>query len=191
MTGIINGRGSRGERTRNLLPAARSSILTTRAHLCRARSMARSIARPIAAVHAHGARQRGCLPRCDRGSLALFTARRFRLDFETRGSVLVNDDVGTSVLLVSIDTLRADRLSVYGYPRTTDALFEKLAKDSVVFEKVLSPASWTLPAHASLLTGKLPGRHGARFVGLPDGRHRGQCRLPPPQPRHGPGVRAL
>ena len=114
-----------------------------------------------------------------------------RLDFETRGSVLVNDDVGTSVLLVSIDTLRADRLSVYGYPRTTTPFLEKLAKDSVVFEKVLSPASWTLPAHASLLTGKLPGRHGARFVGLPDGRHRGQCRLPPPQPRHGPGVRAL
>ena len=109
----------------------------------------------------------------------------------TRGSVLVNDDVGTSVLLVSIDTLRADRLSVYGYPRTTTPFLEKLAKDSVVFEKVLSPASWTLPAHASLLTGKLPGRHGARFVGLPDGRHRGQCRLPPPQPRHGPGVRAL
>jgi len=66
------------------------------------------------------------------------------------------------VLLVSIDTLRPDHLGAYGYGRTTSPHFDALARDGVLFEQALSVAPWTLPAHATLLTGLLPHRHGVR-----------------------------
>jgi arylsulfatase A-like enzyme len=65
------------------------------------------------------------------------------------------------VVLVSIDTLRRDHVSLYGYPRRTTPGLEALARDAVVFDDAVSTASWTLPAHASLLTSTYPGVHGA------------------------------
>ena len=50
-------------------------------------------------------------------------------------------------------TLRPDHLGCYGYPRPTSPHLDALAAESVVFDDVTSPAPWTLPAHASLLTG--------------------------------------
>jgi arylsulfatase A-like enzyme len=67
------------------------------------------------------------------------------------------------VLLVSLDTTRADRLGVYGHPHATSPVLDRLAAESLVFERAVSTSSWTLPAHASLFTGKLPTAHGARF----------------------------
>ncbi len=71
----------------------------------------------------------------------------------------------TNVLLLSIDTLRADHLGCYGYDRPTSPTLDALAARGVVFEDAVSPAPSTLPAHASLLTGRYPGRHGARRAG--------------------------
>jgi len=68
------------------------------------------------------------------------------------------------VLLVSIDTLRPDQLGAYGYPRPTSPHLDALASDGVVFEQATSVAPWTLPAHATLLTGLLPHHHGVRTV---------------------------
>jgi arylsulfatase A-like enzyme len=65
------------------------------------------------------------------------------------------------VVLISIDTLRRDHVSLYGYPRRTTPGLEALAGESVVFDDAISTASWTLPAHASLLTSTYPGVHGA------------------------------
>jgi len=65
------------------------------------------------------------------------------------------------VVLISIDTLRRDHLSLYGYPRRTTPGLEALARESLVFEDAVSTSSWTLPAHASLLTSTLPSVHGA------------------------------
>jgi len=65
------------------------------------------------------------------------------------------------VVLISIDTLRRDHLSLYGYPRRTTPGLEGLAREAVVFEDAVSTASWTLPAHASLLTSTVPSVHGA------------------------------
>jgi len=62
-------------------------------------------------------------------------------------------------VLVSIDTLRPDHLGCYGYPRPTSPHLDALAAESVVFDDVTSPAPWTLPAHASLLTGLYPSHH--------------------------------
>lgn len=66
------------------------------------------------------------------------------------------------VVLVSIDTLRADHLSSYGYARKTSPLLDRLAAEGTLFEDAMTPAPWTLPAHASLLTGLYPSRHGLK-----------------------------
>ncbi|HEM46804.1 MAG TPA: hypothetical protein ENO23_07135, partial [Alphaproteobacteria bacterium] len=64
------------------------------------------------------------------------------------------------VLLLSLDTLRADHLGTYGHSRFTSPNLDLLAAEGVVFEDASSPAPWTLPAHASMLTGLTPLRHG-------------------------------
>lgn len=66
------------------------------------------------------------------------------------------------IVLISIDTLRADRLPAYGYTRVKTPALDALAADSVVFERAYSHSPQTLPAHASILTGKLPFEHGVR-----------------------------
>ena len=65
-----------------------------------------------------------------------------------------------NVLLVSIDTLRADHLSSYGYDRKTSPEIDRLASEGVVFEQMVSSTSWTLPSHASMLTGLSDSVHG-------------------------------
>lgn len=66
-----------------------------------------------------------------------------------------------NVVLVSIDTLRADHLGTYGYARPTSPHIDRLAAGGVVFENAFAPSPWTLPSHASMLTGVSPYRHGA------------------------------
>ena len=65
------------------------------------------------------------------------------------------------IVLISIDTLRADHLSCYGYSRKTSPRIDALAQQGVLFERALSTTSWTLPAHASMLTGLPISAHGA------------------------------
>ena len=67
-----------------------------------------------------------------------------------------------SVVLVSIDTLRADRLPLHGYGKGRTPQLDALGREGIVFEEVFSHCPLTLPAHASLLTGLLPPRHGVR-----------------------------
>jgi pentatricopeptide repeat protein len=68
---------------------------------------------------------------------------------------------GQNVLLVTIDTLRADALSAYGGPAVTPAL-DRLAVEGVRFDFAHAHAVLTLPSHASILTGEHPFRHGLR-----------------------------
>ena len=65
-----------------------------------------------------------------------------------------------NVLLVVMDTTRADRCSLLGYGRPTTPVLDALARESAVFEDCWSPSSWTAPAHATLFTGLLPRNHG-------------------------------
>jgi arylsulfatase A-like enzyme/cytochrome c-type biogenesis protein CcmH/NrfG len=69
---------------------------------------------------------------------------------------------GSPIVLISIDTLRADRLPVYGYGGVETAAIDALARDGIVFERAYTHAPTTLPAHASLFTGLLPPAHGVR-----------------------------
>ena len=66
-----------------------------------------------------------------------------------------------SILLIVLDTLRADRLGSYGYHRQTTPFLDEFARRSVRFENAIAPSSWTLPSHISLFTGRLPSEHGA------------------------------
>jgi len=63
-----------------------------------------------------------------------------------------------NVLLVMLDTVRADHLSTYGYERETSPNLTQLAAGGVRFDHVVSTAPWTVPSHASLMTGQAPER---------------------------------
>jgi len=72
-----------------------------------------------------------------------------------------------SVLWISVDTLRADRLSCYGNPRPTSPNIDRLARGGALFERAWSTTSWTLPAHVSMLTGLPISAHGLCFSDYP------------------------
>ena len=75
-------------------------------------------------------------------------------------SIPVGDSQKPDVILVSIDTLRADHLSCYGYERETSPFLDRLAKSGTQFLDARSPSPWTLPTHTTMMTGLHPHRHG-------------------------------
>jgi arylsulfatase A-like enzyme len=77
----------------------------------------------------------------------------------------------TNVLLIVLDTVRADRLSLYGYGRDTTPNLARLAQRGVTFKMARSTASWTLPSHASMMTGRWPHETSARLHGPLDATH--------------------
>ena len=75
------------------------------------------------------------------------------------------------VILISIDTLRADHLGCYGYPRPISPAIDRFRHDAVLFEQAIAQAPSTLPSHASMLSSLWPEHHGAFFLrktALPD-----------------------
>ena len=64
-----------------------------------------------------------------------------------------------NVILISLDTVRADHLSVYGYHRPNTPNLTRLAEEGVVFEQAFTPTPWTVPAHMSLFTSLYPSVH--------------------------------
>jgi arylsulfatase A-like enzyme len=65
-----------------------------------------------------------------------------------------------NVMVVLIDTLRADHLGAYGYARPTSPQFDALAREGVLFERTVAQAAWTKPSVASLFTGRFVKHHG-------------------------------
>jgi arylsulfatase A-like enzyme len=68
-----------------------------------------------------------------------------------------------NIILITLDTTRADRLGCYGYRRQTSPNIDKLADESVLYTRAIAPSNWTFPSHASLFTGKFTSSHGARY----------------------------
>ena len=66
------------------------------------------------------------------------------------------------IILISIDTLRADHLPAYGYDKIKTPAIDGLAEDGIVFERAYSHSPQTLPSHVSMLTGRLPFETGVR-----------------------------
>ena len=102
-----------------------------------------------------------------------FTARAAYAALDDGLAVLANPRIvprgaeraGPNVLLISLDTLRADRLGCYGHVRDTSPTIDALAERSLRFSDTWSNANFTLPAHASLFTGQMPSVHGAETSG--------------------------
>lgn len=76
-----------------------------------------------------------------------------------------------NLLLITLDTLRADHVSAYGYERRTTPNIDRLAETGVLFEHAIANSSWTLPSHASLFTGRLPHEHKADWLDPLDGTY--------------------
>ncbi len=68
-----------------------------------------------------------------------------------------------NVLLIVLDTVRADRLSLYGYHRATSPTLEQLARRGVRFDQARATSPWTLPSHASILMGRWPHEVGGQW----------------------------
>jgi len=64
------------------------------------------------------------------------------------------------IILISLDTLRADHLGVYGYPRDTSPSLDAFANESVVFDRAVAQSPLTLPSHISIMTSLYPSSHG-------------------------------
>lgn len=81
---------------------------------------------------------------------------------QTRGS-----EPTPNILLIVMDTVRADHLSLQGYERETDPTLKRIASEGVMFENAYAASSWTLTSHASLFTGRWPYEHkadGGRYL---------------------------
>jgi arylsulfatase A-like enzyme/tetratricopeptide (TPR) repeat protein len=72
---------------------------------------------------------------------------------------------GANILLVTLDTTRADRLGCYGHEGAETPALDGLARDGVLFERCITPTAFTLPSHASIMTGRYPASHGVRING--------------------------
>jgi arylsulfatase A-like enzyme len=64
------------------------------------------------------------------------------------------------VVFLVLDSMRKDRVSLYGHDRTTTPALERLADHATVYENAYTPAPWTLPSHCSMFTGRFPSEHG-------------------------------
>ena len=69
-----------------------------------------------------------------------------------------------NVLLIVMDTVRADHMSLYGYHRATTPRLQQFARQGILFENVRATAPWTLPSHASLFTGRWPHELGVEWM---------------------------
>ncbi len=70
-------------------------------------------------------------------------------------------DSAPAVVLVVLDTVRAENVSTYGYHRKTAPAIDALAREGALFLDATSPSTWSLPSHASLFSGRYPSSHGA------------------------------
>jgi arylsulfatase A-like enzyme len=68
-----------------------------------------------------------------------------------------------NIVLITLDTVRADHLSLYGYSRPTTPNLDRWAQEGVAFDNAIASSSWTLASHASMFTGLLPHQHGANW----------------------------
>ncbi len=66
-----------------------------------------------------------------------------------------------NVVIITLDTVRADHLHCYGYGRDTSPNTDAFARTATLYERAVATAPWTVPTHASLFTGKFPFEHGA------------------------------
>ena len=90
-------------------------------------------------------------------SLSLFSTTYFSFRFNRDKT----ENKLPNILLIVMDTVRADALSCYNHQTKATPNLDSISKEGWLFSRAISPAPWTLPAHASLFTGLYPSQHGA------------------------------
>jgi arylsulfatase A-like enzyme/Tfp pilus assembly protein PilF len=70
-----------------------------------------------------------------------------------------------NVLLITLDTTRADRIGAYGYSAAKTSNIDRLAAEGILFEHCITPSAYTLPSHSTIMTGLYPPAHGVRLNG--------------------------
>ncbi len=81
-------------------------------------------------------------------------------DPQTAGAAWDAAGAPLGIMLISVDTLRADHLGAYGYGRATSPNIDTLAREGALFSNAMAVSSWTLPTHTTMLTGLPPAAHG-------------------------------
>ncbi|MAE69134.1 MAG: hypothetical protein CME06_01550 [Gemmatimonadetes bacterium] len=81
------------------------------------------------------------------------------------GEQMVPGGAERSIVLIVLDTLRADHLQRYGYSRNTMPFVEAWADGAMVFKRAVAAAGWTFPSHASMFTGQPVSLHGIHYSG--------------------------
>lgn len=98
------------------------------------------------------------------GSLALVTPRPLEAYNHTPAPKLALSGPGRpTVVLIVLDTVRADHLTPYGYPLDTTPNLAEFSKEAVIYSNAIAPSSWTYPSHVSLFTGLMPTEHQAHY----------------------------
>lgn len=87
-------------------------------------------------------------------------------------------DPRPNVILITLDTVRAEHLGCYGYPRPTSPHIDAFAAVATRYAQAITTAPWTVPAHASLFTGKYPFEHGAHSLRVTHPAENNVCPLP-------------
>lgn len=83
----------------------------------------------------------------------------------SEGPAALVEDTRPSVLLITLDTTRADRLGPYGYALADTPVYDQLAAEGVLFRAAYSSCPLTIPSHSTMFTGKVPPSHGVRDNG--------------------------
>ncbi len=94
------------------------------------------------------------------------------LVWEAVGRLPAGTGQGPDIVFVVLDTVRADHLELYGYPHSTMPALTAWAEQGLVYDRVSSTSSWTLPSHASMFTGQYPSSHGAHGRTVEEGHLR-------------------
>lgn len=98
------------------------------------------------------------------GLFAWSNKRHIKEEFPAIAARQNKEEVKVShVILIVLDTVRANRLSIYGNPGASKNL-EVFSRDALVFENCFAPSPWTTPSHASLFTGLYPTEHGSHGI---------------------------
>lgn len=95
----------------------------------------------------------------------MFHLKRFTF-FTFAVFLLASYSHSTNVIIIAVDTLRADHLGCYGYPRNTSPSIDQFAEDGVKFTRCFTPSPLTTPAFASMLSSLPPYKHGAKRNGM-------------------------
>lgn len=107
-------------------------------------------------------------PRDSQATQTRYSTNLSKLD-EFFGASTKNTSNSSSILLITIDTLRPDHLGMYGYHRETSPKMDAFARDSTVYTRAYATAPLTTPSIVSMLTGYDPNRHGIRLLWQPIG----------------------